>query len=87
MLGPYMNEMLSTASQEGAALENRLYIERVSRYVACFVFAVSALAVLWVLITQQNVSMIVLTTALGLVSSGAALFFGGWIPIKAISPS
>ena len=33
-LGPQIDDMLSDASKKGAALKNRMYIERVSRYVA-----------------------------------------------------
>jgi hypothetical protein len=57
-----------------------IHVLKFTRYVAAFVFVATVLTMLYLTVVNGSTQSTVLTALIGVVASGAALFFGRWIP-------
>jgi hypothetical protein len=90
-LADHLNDLFVAASKEGGAIDwtrtkemQDLQLKKITLLVAAFVFVGTVAAMLYQSLMARDAGSwtLVTTTLLGIVASGAALFFGKWIPIR-----
>jgi hypothetical protein len=67
-----------TRTRELADLERK----KITLYVGAFVFTTTVIAMLYLVVWRGETQSLVTLSLLGLISSGAVLFFGQWFPIS-----
>ena len=91
----YLNELYLGISQQVGAVDwtrsketADMHLKRVTLYVASFAFIATVVSMLYLVVNNQQsltegrqIGLLVISTLMGLIASGAALFFGKWIPI------
>jgi len=94
-LAGYLNELYLGMSQRAGATDwtrsketAEMHLKRITLYVASFAFVATVVSMLYVVVNNQQsltegrqIGLLVVSTLMGLIASGAALFFGKWIPV------
>lgn len=94
-LAGYLNELYLGISQRAGAVDwtrsketADMHLKRVTLYVASFAFVATVISMLYLVVNNQQsltegrqIGLLVISTLMGLIASGAALFFGRWIPV------
>ena len=94
-LAGYLNELYLGMSQRAGMNDwtrsketADMQLKRITLYVASFAFIATVISMLYLVVNNQQaltegkqIGLLVISTLMGLIASGAALFFGKWIPI------
>ena len=85
----HLNQTFQSASREAGAIDwtrtkelSDLQLRRTTLHVAAFVFTATVCTMLYLIASEPRTPLLIVTTILGIVSSGVALFFGRWITIS-----
>jgi hypothetical protein len=97
----YLNELYLGMSQHVGAVDwtrsketADMHLKRITLYVASFAFVATVVSMLYLVVNNQQsltegrqIGLLVISTLMGLIASGAALFFGKWIPVGKFAAS